>query len=218
MRLIEHEISRAVRFVRLQSDEHGPRLARAFMDRYEFMQGPATVEQYDARNGILFRGGSFRKQVIDRFQLYDIGALAEAKTDTQVLDDFLDDALDWAKTEWGLQLLTDPAPPIARTYLSQLILELEPTATQPTGSTVELLRTLEEALERGGVPHAPIGLTGFAIGPDPASGANWSFRFERRLGEPFVSNKAYSSAPLTTKDHLAVLEKVQTIFTGQPSA
>ena len=217
MRLLEHETSRAIRFFRVDSEEHGPHMARAFMDRYEFMQGPTTVEHYDMKAGVLFRGGHFNGHEIDRVQLYDVGMLAEGKEDTQALDQFIDDVMTWAQTQRRLKILPTEMP-ITKTYLSQLIVEFAPTPVPPNAASQSIMSAFSEAMQSSGLPPVLVNIGGFSITPDPASGANWNFRFERRVGEPFSANKFFSSAPLSTGVHLELIEKFERIFSAQPNA
>jgi hypothetical protein len=220
MQLVEHDVSRAIRFFRLQfeadREEHGPRLARAFEQRYEFMQGPNTVEQYDTTNGILFRGGVFNGEIVERVQIYNNGILAEGKMDTSALDAFIDDVIQWVESEFSATATpNEGATEIAKAFYSQVVVEFVPKASAPT-STSPILQLIYDAMEAAGL-QAPAGLFGFVIAPDPASGASWNFRLERRVGEPFASNKYFSSAPLTTEAHKSLLEEMERV-TYDPTA
>jgi hypothetical protein len=222
MRLLEHETSRAIRFFGMQSKgqktEHGPRMARAFMDHYEFMQGPLTVEEFDSEKGILFRGGIFRDIEIERVQLYNVGLLVEGKADTAILDAFADDAMSWAASEFEVEFVpNENAGAITKAFYSQVIVEFRPSNLIPNPVAMELLKSLEAMLLVSGIQPGPMALTGFSVGPDPASGANWRFSFERRAGEPFSTSKFYSSAPLTSGSHLELLSRIETLFNAPPT-
>jgi len=223
MRLLEHDVSRAIRFFRVETqsgkDEHGPFLARAFEDRYEFMQGPRTVEEYDLTRGVVFRHGVFRGQLVERVQLFNTGMLAEGKFDTDELDAFIDDVIGWGENERGLRFVPNPDMlTIKRAYYSQLFFELPERGSAGFEIFSDLGGEVMEAMASDGFPQTSGGFTGISVGPDPASGASWVFRFERRAAQPFSSNQFYSAAPMRTKAHVALLERFEKRIIGQTSA
>src|SRR3712207_5290126 len=70
-------------------------LARGCEERYSFLQGPRVVSDYNLESGVTFLRGYFNGRIIERFQIFQNGLLAEAETDTHELDFFLDDFTRW---------------------------------------------------------------------------------------------------------------------------
>jgi hypothetical protein len=60
-----------------------------------------VLADYDLSKGVTFLHGFFNNRVIDRFQVFSNGILAEAKLDTDECDRFLDDLLKWITERGG---------------------------------------------------------------------------------------------------------------------
>jgi hypothetical protein len=60
-----------------------------------------VLADYDLSKGVTFLHGFFNNRVIDRFQVFSNGILAEAKLDTNECDRFLDDLLKWITERGG---------------------------------------------------------------------------------------------------------------------
>ncbi len=216
MRFLEYEVSRAIRYFRLEAmegrAERGPHLARAFEQRYEFLQGPRTVAEYDLNQGAVFVSGFFQGTTIEKVQLFHNGILVEGKASTTILDAFIDDALSWVERERGLRVLpNDNMATVQRAYASQVVVELVGPAQTPSAMapSQQLLSLFSKAAEDHGLQPSLLAMTGLTFAPDPASGAGWFFRIERRANEPFAANKFFASAPLKTEAHLKLLEDLQ---------
>src|SRR5205823_1382613 len=78
----------------------GANAFRALEKRYGFFRGPRELKEYESKNGITFERGLFRKQnVIDRLVLFENGILAEGALSTDIVDEFIDDVLEWLQKE-----------------------------------------------------------------------------------------------------------------------
>ena len=123
MRLERVLLGRAIRLMRISGpgggEIYGINLARACEARYGFLQSPRTLEEFDLTKGVTFLHGYFQNRiVIDRFQVFQNGMLAEAKINTDECDAFLDDAVEWVKKEGGIGAIEETGSP--RFYSSNL--------------------------------------------------------------------------------------------------
>ncbi len=135
----------------------------------------------------------------------------EAKADTDLCDQFIDDAVAWASKNANIKFDSDNDHP--RLYLSHLIVD------DDTG-IANLLRKLSVVgdelsiiLESYGDIKRKIEPIGFALQSDVAEkGGPVPFKVERRAGVPFSTNLYFSSAPARTIDHLRLLNRLESIL------
>jgi hypothetical protein len=212
MKLLQIALGQAIRFVPisgLQGRLYGPNLARPFERRYGFLQGPLTVEQWDISKGIAFLHGVFEGTVIEKFTLFTDGVVCETKVDTLIAERFIDDALKWAREEGGFAI---PGEPVSRGYISrvnvQMDVDLDRAIPGLTEFGTEIARTVT-AYGRN-LAHQ-YGVAGLHFHLDPSNpAAPLPFLFERTINQPYSSRQYFSSAPVTTADHLRLLEKLET--------
>lgn len=186
---------------------------KPLVDQYKFVKVPQTLEEFDDTKGITFRHGKFssrgREIVIDSFQVYNNGLVVDTREDTENADRFIDDVIEWGMKTFGLVV---PEQLIEKAYLSNLEISLDtplatyiPIAQQLTG---EISRYLTEY----GLKHEPFETVSFALNFDRISIPNsilTNFTIQRREGIPFNSGLYFSTAPLKTKDHIALLQKME---------
>jgi hypothetical protein len=95
-----------------------------------------------------------------------------------------------------------------RLYASELIVECE----KDLGGLFAPLAAVEESLSLlTGRVFQP---TGFTLSTDSqgVAGSPLPFRFEREVNKSFDQRRYYSSAPLRTSDHEALLQQLETLF------
>jgi hypothetical protein len=189
---------------------YGLNLTKACEERYGFLQGPRALSEFDLSKGITFLHGYFQNQhVIDRFQVYENGILAEARIDTDICESFLDDAVAWVANKGGVKFDRDPNAP--RLYQSNL--EIESTVrfsiferVAPIGGLIaEALRSYNQNASDWEMAGISFG----TVGPGDAA----SFKFERREGPSVPLNVFFSASRMRTKDHLRILRELETLLT-----
>lgn len=179
------------------------------MERYSFVEGPKTVQEFDLQRGMAFRHGYFKGNVIDNLHVYTNGMFAEGKHDTKVSDDFLDDLEQWAGEALGLVLADQSG---GRIYMSQLVVEMAVDLTAVLAPVQNLAKQISAMLNSAA--DMPAEVSGFHITTDPAAGAGWVYRLERRAGVAFDANLYFSSAPLRTDNHIMLLERMERALTS----
>lgn len=213
MKLESILLGRAVRLMRFTGRPlHMLDAIKYLVEQYKFMKVPQTLEEFDEAKGVTFRHGKFSARgieiVIDSFQVYNNGLLVDTREDAEDADRFIDDVIERSMKTFGLVV---PDQLIEKVYLSNLEISLTtplatymPIAQQLTG---EISRYLTEY----GLKHEPFETVSFALNFDRTKLPNnvlTNFTIQRREGIPFNSGLYFSTAPLKTKDHIALLQKI----------
>jgi hypothetical protein len=213
MKLTEVIGAQAIRFFDDISPENEPAkspipLVRALQDRYGFVQVPNRIEDFNFSSGVNFLRGFFQGVIIEKFQVYDKGVVCETKADTDFSDLFLDDLLGWAISQFKLPVRQGST----KVYFSQI----EVQATADLGKAISTFSSIGDAIVKSlnsyGQKPQSFQLSGIKLHTDISSApppAPPEFVFERRSGQPYQSLKYFSTAPLKTKDHLAILERLE---------
>lgn len=219
MKLREVLVGQVIMFIRLQEPIGGiyvPEFVKAVQEQYKFVTVPKTMAEFDRAKGVKFEHGYFllgeRKIVLDRVDIFNNGISVSTRTHTEDVDQFLDSVIEWGTKVIGMR--EDMSSPREKLFLSNLEVELR----NPLSVRSKLSDTVSKALGK----HLPdYGLKtrqyeniGMAMhfevlglsAPIPTN-----FKLERREGQEFEKNIFFSSAPLKTKDHLALLEQIEAL-------
>ncbi len=205
-------LARAIRLLRFTGRPlYMHDVMKPIVEQYKFLKVPQTLEEFDDTKGITFSHGKFnsrgRDVVIDSFQIFNNGLVADTREDTEDADKFLDDVI-----EWGVKTLDRilPEQSVETLYLSNLEISLTTPLSTYMPIEQQLTGEISRYLKEYGVKHEPFELVSFALNFDriklPSVLTN--FTIVRREGESFDSGLYFSTAPLKTKDHIALLEKL----------
>lgn len=187
---------------------YGINLVRAFESRYGFLESPKLLSDFDLSSGITFRHGIFSgRTVIDKFMIYSNGMLAEAAASNQDCYDFISDVIEWSSKAAGISISKSQDNAI----IFNSTVHIEMNVDYPKYLTaLRLIGTaISGALRSYGHVIPSFELTGLSLSPDVDGKSPNAFKLERLLGAPFDSNLYFSSAPLSTADHLRILEELE---------
>lgn len=210
-------LGRAIRLLRINSRPlYITDAVQPLVDRYKFLKFPQTLEEYDLTKGITFSHGKFqpraeknkRDVVIDSLQIYSNGVLVDTRGDTEDADHFIDDLLKWSVEFFEIEI---PDQRIDKVYLSNLEIVLSKTLFSHIPTAKPLGEWISAYLSEYGLKHDAFEPTGFALNFDRTSlpgSILTNFSLQRRENTPFSSGIYFSSAPLKTKDHIALLQKL----------
>jgi hypothetical protein len=220
MKLINTEQARVVRLVPLedirpQGGTHITTALRKVTERYEFVYSPDLRRPWEdiEKEGFKFRVGKMihgnNEVSVGEFALYSDGLVVTTFT-TDEGELFLTDLTAWAKKELGFR---DLNPARVRTlYLSNVIVEFESSPNSLVNKFSLLSETLTTVLQKTYGIETPVQLSQFGMNIDRTSSVVPNighFSLERRVNQPYSTNRFFSSAPLKTKDHLAFLETME---------
>ncbi len=188
---------------------HLPQLATALVERYSFAGSPTSLADLTG-NHIEFSHGVFKNGSIEKLDIYNDGMVIAAKAPSDFIEAFLDDLMHWVKEDLGMEVWVSRE--VTRLYDSELVVELDPSVLnvleQLNGIGCKLSKMIAENCGMKVDYHA----LGFGYSCEPTSNRGLmptSFRLERRLASEFHLNQFISSAPLTTSQHLELLESIE---------
>lgn len=187
-------------------------LTKACEQRYGFLQGPRTLAEFDLSKGVTFLHGYFEQRlVIDRFQVFSDGIIAEAKADTDEISRFVDDVIEWVSKE--AKVVFDDKDS-KNFYASHIECELDfglPNVFQEFhhfGKNIaDVMRSYGHA-----VPDFVVSYFGFA------ADTTASFKIERRDGTAPEARTYFCTAPLRTSDQVKLLKAAEKMLSPMTSA
>ena len=213
MKLVRILLAQAVRFAKIAGagggSIYGLNLAKACEERYGFLQAPRILADYDLSKGITFLHGYFQQRfVIDRFQIFENGVLAEARVDTDECDEFLDDVFKWVTERAGITIELSATPP-RKLYLSQIEVQSNISLNNSFAKVAPLGKQISDIQRGYGQIIPDLEVSGLSFG---AAGDATSFKFERREGPSVPTDLYFASSRLRTKDHMKMLEALETLL------
>ena len=182
----------------------------AVIERYRFQHFPPKVPELGTESTTLSIG-KWQEVQIDELSAYNDGLIVSARVDSGVIDAFLDDVYDFVAREFGV--IKVPIPGERRHYESSVVVEMDKRVPGKFDFLAGLYRDLADF--RSAYGHGPSDYT-FGEFEAQSEGAGeggrrpMAFSLQRRINAPFDANYWFSSAPLKTADHLAVLENLET--------
>jgi hypothetical protein len=192
-----------------QGRAYYPEIVAALVRRFNFQVFPTKPADFNEQTGILLTDGKFSEGTLDRVQIFTHGIVVDTRISTDVSERLLHETLEWAKSELGLHYAEGM---IKRTaYVSQLTFESSLKINKLHPILGEVGNFVASKLTKG---------IGQALGFE-ATGVIWNldqsatkltpgaFTIERRSEVPFRDNKYFSAAPLSTADHLVILQEIE---------
>ena len=189
-----------------------PQAAAMLSHRYNFASYPSSYNDLSG-DRIDFRHGEFEGSAIESLEIYSDGIVITSRSDTDFIDKFFADFCQWIDDDLGLSMIKTHS--IDRVYESNLIVEAERNILMPLEELSKISQLIENDLkEISGleVQFEPYGWTIAADQTHNPSLKPTAFRVERRLGIEFSMEQFATSAPLKTKQHLDVLEKLESLM------
>jgi len=221
MKIIATDTGRVVQLmvmeeVRPPSGVYMPALYQAIGDRYAFVARPQD-HGTAITSGAKFSHGRLitpsKPYLISELGIYNDGIIVDA-INTDDAEFILDDLILWTKNQFEVR---DRLTEIPRTYSSLVTVEFD-RAIEPTLRGVEaFVKNLELALKKAYGWNLETKILRLGINADPQSVPplrNTQFFIERRIGRPYSENRYQSGAPLRTKEHVVLLQNIETQLFG----
>lgn len=179
--------------------------------RYSFAQMPSIDDL--SKNERSFKLGKFNDFQITEMGVYSDGFIVASATDTDLIDEFIDDILAWSKNEFGL--IEPPGTKNERSYESYLVVKSQTDlakAFAPRNDLAALANKIFRPERYSGTGLQP---TGFMLEVDhtqyPARRKPLNLIVDRRLGQSFDENLFFAQGPLRTKDYLKFLRDLEAL-------
>ncbi len=217
MELLSIEMSRVTvlfRATRPRGQFYGPHLAAAVAERYCFGSAPDTIAELDGQK-TEFRHGLFEDSAIEAFEIYNDGIIVTSRSDTDFIDAFIDDFLTWLTKDHGQVIIETHT--VRQMYDSGLLVETDRNVFQPFEPYAEIIQLIERSLKESSGLAVKFQNYGFALSADRSQISAMKpnpFRLERKEGIEFSRHQFYSAAPLRTKQHLDILERLEKLVSG----
>jgi hypothetical protein len=217
MKLTAIVMARALAFVEIEElnpkgKAYYPDIVAALVERFKFQKYPTKPEDFDETKGVQFADGKFADGTLDRVQLFTHGIVIDTRVSTAVSAALLNDTLLWAKSALGMHY--EESMVKRRAFVSQVTFE----------SNLKLVK-LNPILEKAGsvissslststgqpIHFEPTGIV-LSLDQSVSKLAPGTFTLERRAEIPFADNKYFSSAPLSTDEHLKLLQEFEKVL------
>lgn len=192
-----------------------PELVQKLIQRYSFVKFPSLEELL--KNERIFRVGKFRDIQITDFGIYSDGIIVASAADSNILDEFIDDLVNWARDELGVVYAAGTKQ--EKSYESFLVVKSSADLLNAFAPSKDALAAINRAFNTDRYVGGPLDITGVIAGLDETSfeGTKKPLKFilDRRSGVAFGEGVFYSQAPLRTQDHLDVLRALERIALGR---
>lgn len=212
MKLLAIEMSRITSLfaaARLGGQMYLPHAADQLAKRYSFVGAPQSLDEL-VGNKVEFRHGLFENSAIDTLEIYNDGVVISSRSDSDVLDAFLDDLNLWIEAELGISIIQTHG--VSKMYDSTLIVETDQNIFKPFNAYADIAKMIDEKLQELSGLRVNFQHFGLVLAADQTQNPALKpvpFRFERKFGAEFSLNQFYTTAPLKTRQHFEVLRKIE---------
>lgn len=185
-------------------------------ERYHFAKAPAHEYDYAGTDSkfLVFEGGIFDPaRVAVSFSIYNDGIVAQTLSDTSHTTAFLEDLRQFA-SDSGFSI---PAPSsLHNGFVSILDMETDVNMISLNPKLEPLIRFIESKFSSLDGRTRAFEVSQIGIWSEDISKnlAPVAFKFERRIEQPFETNRYWSQAPLQTNDHIESLAMLEAILSA----
>jgi hypothetical protein len=188
------------------------------VERYAFQGFPRLPAGTGPQPFLNFAAGKFsigdQSFAVTQLAMYPHGDIAVATTTDQA-ETVLNDLIGLLNDKLGLKL---DATPDRKSFLSNIVVEFD----NGLASYIKKIGKINSAINNARPGKSPFDTKRFAFGIGDVEMTNdgvvnverSDFVIERRQGAPYDRNRYFSSAPMTTSDHIRVLEQIEAIASG----
>jgi len=190
-----------------------PYLASVFRElvhRYSFSEYPRDFQSMNA-DSIQLQHGNFNGYAFN-VTMYRDGIIVHSASNTNIIDEIFADLREFSKET--LNVDTFKAQKNDTMYESVITFHSEKDVLLPVRSALSIGAAISDRLERTSQIRAGFQPYGFSLAPDASEIIGLKpppFRVERRGGTSDSFNHYFSTAPLRTSDHLAVIEELENL-------
>jgi hypothetical protein len=215
MRLSAVLLARAIAFVEMNDlNPRGglrlPGVASMIVDRFGFAKYPQKPEEFDEIKGVEFIEGSFEETGIDKLTIWHNGVGVDVRSSTDEARAIIETSLEWLKNEAGLTYSPDMIKRWA--YLSQLTFYTDADLDGLHPAIRNMGSRLTTAVSRlyGSDFQFHTNVLGWGFDRTVKQFPISDFSIQRRAESPFSDNKYFSQAPISTNEHLNLLQQFET--------
>lgn len=212
MKLLAIEMSRVTALFRMErpsGQPYLPHIAAQLAERYHFGGAPHSFADVGG-NKIEFKHGLFEGNAIDILEVYNDGIIVSSRSDSNCIDKYIDDLGLWLETTHGLSAIETHT--VNKMYESTLLVETDREIFKPLDAFAGIARMIEGALRDSTGLEVQYHSVGLSLSADQSKNPFLRpvpFRFERKDLIEFSRHQFFTTAPLKTKQHLDILERLE---------
>jgi hypothetical protein len=194
-----------------------PEAAAHVQNRYAFVHAPSVPPQAQAQQMYRFEQGRLitdkKQHGISTFEIYPHGLVVQG-TDTDAAEEFLEDFLMFGIEHLHLKR---PERQPTKIFLSAMVIEFAGDSNKFLSKWKDISKVFSDQLEKLYGIREPAQLSRLSLQADPQtiaprlSALVSEFTIERRIYEPYGHQRYFTTAPLSTDDHIAFLQKLEQI-------
>lgn len=187
-----------------------PSVFRELVHRYSFSEYPRDFQSMNA-DSVQFQHGNFNGYAFN-VTMYRDGIILHSASNTDIIDDIFADLQGFAKET--LSVDTFKAQKTDTMYESVIVFQSEKDVLLPIRSALSIGAAISDKLERTSQIRVDFQPFGFSLAPDVSEISGLKpppFRVERRGGTPYSFDHYFSTAPLRTVDHVAIIEELESL-------
>ena len=186
-----------------------PDLVKFIQEKYRFVDFPQTVEHLTG-DSFAFKLGHYNGSTIAELTLYNEAIFASSDVSTDVLDTFITELIQFARSEFQMNIVQIESQNL---YNSRIEVEVKSGFDNWLNIFKPISDQLASAATDAGITSTGYGLVGFSLGAEgPDVVKPGRFLFERRAGNAFSDNIFFSEAPLSTRAHIELVERLEALF------
>jgi hypothetical protein len=186
-----------------------PELVTALVNRYGFVKFPQKPEDYDETKGVLFQGGRMGDVTVAQVQIFSHATVVDTGSSTDDSERFFNEALTWLSEDFGIAYR--PEMVRRKTYVSQISFYSDIVLPKLHPAISKLADRLSARVPEYFMQPLKYQASGMIVGYDPQTVKTGpsAFTIEPRADTLFEEHKYFSSAPLPTDEHIALLEEFE---------
>jgi hypothetical protein len=186
-----------------------PDVIRGLVERYQFMNFPQKLEDFDEQKGVTLAVGKLGDQTIEKVVIYNWGLTLETTSSTANAEQLLNQALLWGAA--NLNLHYNPEMIKRKAYVSHVTFHSDVPLLSPPPIFQRIAKAMDKSIAENlklAYSFQPYAIL-LGIDPEDQRIPVQRFSVERRDGIAFAENKYFSAAPVPTDLHLRLLEELE---------
>lgn len=188
-----------------------PDAAAMLVSKFNFSTYPQSYNDFSAEK-IEFKHANFKDVAIESLSIFSDGIVISSRSDTDIIDSFYLEFCGWLQSELEISFIKTHE--IERLYESVILVKTDKNIMRHLDPLTEIAGKLQSDLKENSgldVKYEPFGWAFSADSTQNPALKPVSLRIERRAGTAYSMHHYISSAPLKTKQHLALLEKLESL-------
>ena len=214
MQLVSVPLARVLAYIEgaelnAQGKAFFPEIIGSLIERFQFQKYPKNFEETNEDKGVNFFEGRWKGINVNKLTIFTGALIVDTSTSTEASEQVLEEALTWGAQELGLTYKSGMIK--RKQYISDIVInsDIDLLAVHPAFANLQ--KAVTDVGEQYLWQRRPYELTHFGRDFDhtlnPLIAA--PFSIQRRGNALFSEKKYFSEAPMPTKVHIGLIEKLE---------